>query len=177
MRTADRITVRQGDQEAQTNCSPELTGRRSVVALSNLPAFPGEMGNDLSSGPVRSRTTGCLYRERALTGVGRRNILRGLPFDGLSHLRGAMPSLRVVSRAHGRSFPVRHQNRVASVRVMSRAGASACRRCCFGAASAWQPVGAGGHRATLAVTASAWGCTEPWRTDRFYFQTSLATVH
>jgi hypothetical protein len=31
--------------------------------------------------------------------------------------------------------------------------------------------------ATPAETTSVWDAPEPWRTDRFYFQTSVATVH
>jgi len=50
---------------------------------------------------------------------------------------------------------------------------------CLGAASAVaEPAGTGvGTGATPAATASVWDAPEPWRTDRFYFQTSLATVH
>ena len=41
-----------------------------------------------------------------------------------------------------------------------------------------EPAGtATGSEGTTAVTTSVWDAPEPWRTDRFYFQTSLATVH
>ena len=41
-----------------------------------------------------------------------------------------------------------------------------------------EPAGTGaGTEATPAATASAWDAPEPWRTDRFYVQTSVATVH
>ena len=36
---------------------------------------------------------------------------------------------------------------------------------------------AAGSEGMPAVTTSVWDAPEPWRTDRFYFQTSLATVH
>jgi len=50
---------------------------------------------------------------------------------------------------------------------------------CLGAAPAVaEPAAAGAAtEATAAATTSAWDAPEPWRTDRFYFQTSLATVH
>lgn len=41
-----------------------------------------------------------------------------------------------------------------------------------------EPPGTGaGSEAKPAATTSVWDAPEPWRTDRFYFQTSLATVH
>ena len=65
--------------------------------------------------------------------------------------------------------------------------ASACRvpalllaaACFLGAAPAMaQSAGtATGSEGTPEVTNSVWDAPEPWRTDRFYFQTSLATVH
>ena len=65
--------------------------------------------------------------------------------------------------------------------------ASACRvpglllaaACCLGAAPAMaESAGtATGSEGTTAVTTSVWDAPEPWRTDRFYFQTSLKTVH
>ncbi len=79
----------------------------------------------------------------------------------------ALPSLSVIV------------NRVASVRACRVPALLLAAAGCFGAASALaEPVGAGaGTGATPAATASAWDAPEPWRTDRFYFQTSLATVH
>jgi hypothetical protein len=49
----------------------------------------------------------------------------------------------------------------------------------FGATSAVADPAAtgGGAKATQAEKTSVWDAPEPWRTDRFYFQTSLATVH
>ena len=67
-----------------------------------------------------------------------------------------------------------------SVRSRARAGlAVLAAACCLGispatAESAGTAAGSGG---TPAVTTSVWDAPEPWRTDRFYFQTSLATVH
>jgi hypothetical protein len=51
--------------------------------------------------------------------------------------------------------------------------------CSLSAASAMaQSAGAAAESGgTPAVTTSVWDAPEPWRTDRFYFQTSLATVH
>ncbi len=51
--------------------------------------------------------------------------------------------------------------------------------CFLGAAQAMaQSAGTAAESGgTPAVTTSAWDAPEPWRTDRFYFQTSLATVH
>jgi hypothetical protein len=64
--------------------------------------------------------------------------------------------------------------------------ASACRvpallltaACCLGAAPAMaESTGAAPGSEGTPVVASAWDAPEPWRTDRFYVQTSLATVH
>ena len=50
---------------------------------------------------------------------------------------------------------------------------------CLGAAPAMAQSAGGATESggTPAVTTSVWDAPEPWRTDRFYFQTSLATVH
>jgi hypothetical protein len=64
--------------------------------------------------------------------------------------------------------------------------ASACRvpallltaACCLGAAPAMAgSTGAAPGSEGAPVMASAWDAPEPWRTDRFYVQTSLATLH
>ena len=51
--------------------------------------------------------------------------------------------------------------------------------CCLGAApaTAESAGAAAGSEGTPTVATSAWDAPEPWRTDRFYIQTSLATVH
>lgn len=87
----------------------------------------------------------------------------------LSHAVGApvLPSLSVIVK---RDAPAR-ACRLAAL-LLTAAG-------CFGAAPAMaEPVGTGaGTEPTPAATTSVWDAPEPWRTDRFYFQTSLATVH
>ncbi len=67
-----------------------------------------------------------------------------------------------------------------SFRGRARAGlAVLTAACCLGAVPAMaESAGtAAGSEGTPAVTTSVWDAPEPWRTDRFYFQTSLATVH
>jgi hypothetical protein len=51
--------------------------------------------------------------------------------------------------------------------------------CSPGATTAWaqSAVAPSAPDSAHAATASAWDAPEPWRTDRFYIQTSVATVH
>jgi len=49
--------------------------------------------------------------------------------------------------------------------------------CCGGYALAQTADQAPANRPDPAAAPSAWDAPEPWRTDRFYFQTSVATIH
>jgi hypothetical protein len=70
-------------------------------------------------------------------------------------------------------------NRVAPVRACCMPALLLATACCLGAAPAIAESGAAaaGSGQSPAVTTSVWDAPEPWRTDRFYFQTSVATVH
>lgn len=70
-------------------------------------------------------------------------------------------------------------NRVAPVRACRMPALLLATACCLGVAPAIAESGAAAPESgqSPVVTTSVWDAPEPWRTDRFYFQTSLATVH
>lgn len=70
-------------------------------------------------------------------------------------------------------------NRVAPVRACRMPALLLATACCLGVAPAIAESGAAAPESgqSPVATTSVWDAPEPWRTDRFYFQTSLATVH
>ena len=91
-----------------------------------------------------------------------------------------MPSLSSCTLgARALSSPSAIVNRVSPALVCRVPALLLAAACCLGAAPvlAQSATAATGSEGTPAVTTSVWDAPEPWRTDRFYFQTSRATVH